>query len=228
MPIYHTLGSIPRKRHTAFRKPGGGIYAEELMGHEGFTGTSSLLYHVHPPTTVKSVRRVKETAFEADPDQTLRHRHFLTARAKKGGSPTLDRVPLLFNQDIAMLYVEPDEQDEHYYRNAQADELVYVAKGKGTIESVFGDLPFGEGDYLVVHRGILHRYVFDPAGDPPKLLVFESRGHVRSPKRYRNEFGQLKEGAPYSERDIRIPHETRHARRDGRLPPPREAVRRHQ
>ncbi len=205
MPIYHTLGSIPRKRHTAFRKPGGGIYAEELMGHEGFTGTSSLLYHVHPPTTVKSVRRIKETAFEADPDLTLRHRHFLTARAKKGGSPTLDRVPLMFNQDIAMLYVEPDKQDEHYYRNAQSDELVYVAKGAGKIESVFGDLPFGEGDYLVVHRGILHRYVFDPAGEPPKLLVFESRGHVRSPKRYRNEFGQLKEGAPYSERDIRIP-----------------------
>ena len=122
MPIYHTLGSIPRKRHTAFRKPGGGIYAEELMGHEGFTGTSSLLYHVHPPTTVKSVRRVKETKLEADPDQTLRHRHFLTARAKKGGSPTLDRIPLMFNPDIAMFYVEPNKQDEHFYRNAQCDE----------------------------------------------------------------------------------------------------------
>jgi homogentisate 1,2-dioxygenase len=205
MPIYHTLGSIPRKRHTVFRKPGGGIYAEELMGHEGFTGTSSLLYHVYPPTTVKSVRRVKETALEPDPDQTLRHRHFLTARATKGGSPTLDRIPLMFNPDIAMLYVEPDKQDEHYYRNAQCDELVYVAKGKGVLESVFGKLPFGEGDYLVIHRGILHRYVFDATAEKPKLLVFESRGHVRWPKRYRNEFGQLKEGAPYSERDMRRP-----------------------
>ena len=109
MPIYHTMGSIPRKRHIAFRKPDGGLYAEELMGHEGFTGTSSLLYHAHPPTTVKAVRRVKELKLEADPDQTLRHRHFLTSRVKKGGSPTLDRTPLLFNQDIAMLYVEPDE-----------------------------------------------------------------------------------------------------------------------
>jgi homogentisate 1,2-dioxygenase len=202
MPIYHSLGSIPKKRHTAFRKPTGGIYAEELMGHEGFTGTSALLYHVHPPTTVKSVRRVKETKLEADPDATLRHRHFLTSKATKGGSPTLDRIPLLFNQDIAMHYVEPDTEDEHFYRNAQADELVYVAKGKGTLESVFGDLPFGEGDYLVIHRGILHRYRF---AAPSKLLVMESRGHVRWPKRYRNEFGQLKEGAPYSERDIRRP-----------------------
>lgn len=205
MSIYHTLGQIPRKRHTVFRKPNGGIYAEELMGHEGFTGTSALLYHVHPPTTVKSVRRIKETAFEADPDQALRHRHFLTGRVKPGGSPTMDRTPLMFNQDIAMLYVAPDEQDAHFYRNAQADELVYVAKGAGVLESVFGDLPFGEGDYLVIHRGILHRYKFDLNADQPRLVVFESRGHVRWPKRYRNEFGQLKEGAPYSERDMRRP-----------------------
>jgi homogentisate 1,2-dioxygenase len=205
MPIYHTLGQIPRKRHTVFRKPNGGIYAEELMGHEGFTGTSSLLYHTHPPTTVKSVRRIRESVLEADPDQALRHRHFLTARAKSGGSPTLDRIPLLFNNDVAMLYVEPTVTDDHYYRNAQADELVYVAKGGGVLESVYGDLPFGEGDYLVNHRGILHRYRFDDAVGQTKLLVMESHGHIRWPKRYRNEFGQLKEGAPYSERDIRRP-----------------------
>jgi len=205
MPIYTQLGEVPKKRHTAFRKPDGGIYAEELMGHEGFTGTSALLYHVHPPTTVKSVRRLMETCLEADPDHALRHRHFRTAHAKKGGSPTLDRIPMLFNQDIVMSYVEPTVEDEHFYRNAQADELVYVAKGGGVVQSVFGDLPFGEGDYLIIHRGILHRYQFDASKEPQKLLVMESRGHVRWPKRYRNEFGQLKEGAPYSERDIRRP-----------------------
>jgi homogentisate 1,2-dioxygenase len=209
MPIYHTMGQIPRKRHIAFRKPGGGIYAEQLVGHEGFTGTSSLLYHVHPPTTVKSVRRVKETKYEPDPDPTLRHRHFLTSRAKKGGSPTLDRTPLLFNADVAMLYVEPDENDAHFYRNAQGDECVYVAKGSGVLETQFGDLPFGEGDYLIIHRGIMHRYRLDLGADAPKLLVMESRGHIRWPKRYRNQFGQLIEGAPYSERDIRRPTELR-------------------
>src|SRR6266550_3946757 len=135
MPIYHTLGSIPRKRHTAFRRPDGGLYAEELMGHEGFTGTSSLLYHVHPPTTVKQVKRAKERKPAPDSDQTLRHRHFLTSKAKKGGSPTLERIARLFNQDIAMLYVAPDEQDAHFYRNAQCDELVYVAKGEGVLET---------------------------------------------------------------------------------------------
>jgi homogentisate 1,2-dioxygenase len=201
------LGQIPRKRHIAFRKPGGGLYAEELMGHEGFTGTSSLLYHTHPPTTVKSVRRVKETKYEEDTDTTLRHRHFRTSHAKKGGSPTLDRIPLLFNQDVAMLYVEPDVEDKHFYRNGQADELVYVSKGKGVLESVFGDLPFHEGDYLVIHRGITHKYRFEKDAEQPKLLIMESRGHIRVPKRYRNEFGQMMEGAPFSERDFRGPSE---------------------
>lgn len=204
MPIYHTLGSIPRKRHIAFRKKDGGIYHEELVGHEGFTGTSALLYHVHPPTTVKAARRLKETCYEPDPDKTLKHRHFLTSKAKKGGSATLDRIPILFNADIAMLYVEPTTQDEHYYRNAQGDELVYVSKGRGVLESSYGELPYREGDYLIIHRGILHRFRMETGVDH-KFLVMESRGHIRWPKRYRNEFGQLKEGAPYSERDIRRP-----------------------
>ena len=217
MPIYHSLGAIPKKRHTAFRKPGGGIYAEELMGHEGFSGTSSLLYHIYPPTTVKSVRRLSEVAYEPDCDRALRHRHFKTAQAKTGGSPTLDRLPLLFNADIAMLYVEPDRDDPHFYRNAQGDELIYVAKGQGVLESVYGDLPFHEGDYLIIHRGILHRYKLDPR-EPLKFLVFESRGHVRWPARYRNEFGQLKEGAPYSERDIRRPVELKTHDERGEFP----------
>jgi homogentisate 1,2-dioxygenase len=207
MPYYHTLGKIPRKRHIAFRKPEGGLYAEQLVGHEGFTGTSALLYHTYAPTTVRSVKRFAELTLEADVDTTLRHRHFRTGRMKAGGSPTLDRVPLLFNQDVAMLYVEPTKEDEHFYRNAQADEIVYVCKGKGTLETQYGDLPFGEGDYLVIHRGIMHRYRFESGSERAKLLVMEGKGHTRPPKRYRNEYGQLIEGAPYSERDIRVPRE---------------------
>jgi homogentisate 1,2-dioxygenase len=204
MPFYHALGSIPRKRHIVFRRPDGGLYAEELMGHEGFVGTSSLLYHTHPPTTVKSARKVCDAKLEADEDTSLRHRHFLTARARKGGSATLDRIPLLFNSDIAMAYVEPDRIDAHFHRNSQADEVIYVAEGEGTLESVFGDLPYRSGDYVVIHRNITHRWRLD-ASRPSKFLVMESRGHVRFPRRYRNDFGQLLEGAPFSERDIRRP-----------------------
>jgi homogentisate 1,2-dioxygenase len=207
MPFYHALGKIPPKRHIAFRKPGGGIYSEQLMGHEGFTGTSALLYHVHPPTTIQSVRRVCEMKLEADPDQTLRHRHFLTSRIREGGSAILDRTPLLYNDDIAMYYVVPDREDEFFYRNAQADEVVYVAKGSGVFESQYGNLPFREGDYVVVHRGILHKWRYDRSGDPVHFLVMESRGHIRTPTRYRNDFGQMVEGAPFCERDIRRPME---------------------
>ena len=205
MPIYHTLGNLPRKRHTVFRRPDGGLYAEELMGHEGFVGTSSLLYHTHPPTTVVNARRVRDVVWEADDATSLRHRHFLTAKAPKGGSATLDRTPILFNGDIGMLYVEPVTTDNHYYRNSQADEVVYVVEGSGTLESVFGDLPYKSGDYVVIHRNITHRWKL--GSGPTKLLVFESRGHVSWPKRYRNQFGQLLEGAPYCERDIRRPPE---------------------
>jgi homogentisate 1,2-dioxygenase len=218
MPVYHTLGEIPRKRHTAFRKPDGGIYAEELMGHEGFVGTSSLLYHIHPPTTVKSARKLRDVTLEADEDTSLRHRHFLTSRARKGGSATLDRVPLLFNAEISMHYVEPDENDAHFYRNSQADEVVYVVEGHGVLESVFGELPLQPGDYVVIHRNITHRWKFDFAKGPVKLLPMESRGHVRFPKRYRNEFGQLLEGAPFSERDIRRPAELKPRDEKGDFP----------
>lgn len=208
MPMYQSRGQIPRKRHTVFRRPDGGLYSEQLVGHEGFHGTSALLYHVHPPTTVKSVRRLRETPYEASDDVTLKHRHFRTAQAPAGGSPTLDRVPLLFNPDIAMLYVAPDENDTHFYRNAQGDEVVYVASGQGVLETQYGDLPYSEGDYVVIHRGIMHRWRMDLAV-PHKLLVMESRGHVRFPKRYLNPFGQIVEGAPYSERDIKLPTELR-------------------
>jgi homogentisate 1,2-dioxygenase len=202
VPVYHAAGRIPRKRHIAFRKPDGGLYAEQLMGNEGFTGPSSLLYHVHPPTTVRSVKRLGDVKYQADADLTLRHRHFRTARLARGGSPTLDRTPILFNDDIAMLFSQPDREDAHFYRNAQGDEVVYVAEGEGTLETQFGNLAITPGDYLVIHRGILHRYRFTK---PAKLLIFESRGYVRTPTRYRNDYGQIVEGAPYSERDFRVP-----------------------
>ena len=180
MPVYHSLGNIPRKRHIAFRKPDGSLYSEQLVGNEGFTGPSSLLYHVYPPTTVRSVKRLGDVKYEADTDLTLRHRHFRTAQFKRGGSPTLDRTSLLFNNDVAMLYSAPDKQDEHFYRNAQCDEVVYVPEGEGHLETQFGDLPIIPGDYLVIHRGILQRYHFTKHAQP---LIMESRGYVRTPTR---------------------------------------------
>ena len=220
MPIYHTLGPIPRKRHIAFRKPDGGIYAEELMGHEGFTGTSSLLYHVHPPTTVKSARRLREMKYEADPDQTLRHRHFLTSQVKKGGSPTLDRIPLLFNSDIAMLVRRAGREGRALLsQRAGATSWCTSARGSGTLESVFGDLPYREGDYLVIHRGILHRWRFD-LDERADRSCWSSRAADTSAGP-----SAIATSSASSTRARRTPsatsgarRELTHARREGRLP----------
>jgi len=205
MPFYHALGSLPRKRHIAFRSPGGRLYAEELMGNHGFSGSSSLLYHVHPPTVVRATREVMRVPRVAADSRELRHRHFRTGQVPAGGSPTLHRTLLLFNDEVSMAVVHADHVDKHFFRNAQADEILYVTKGAGTLETPFGNIAFTDGDYLVIPRGIIYRLVFDPAAGPLTLLVIESRGMVRTPRRYRTEFGQMKEGAPFSERDIRRP-----------------------
>ena len=205
MPIYQQRGQLPRKRHVVFRQPDGSLHPEELIGNKGFTGPSSLLYHLRQPTTVKSVRGLGDLRWESDPDRTLRHRHFRAARLKGGPSPVLDRVPLLFNADVALSLCTPERGDEFFYRNGQGDELLYVDQGSGALETPLGRLAFGRGDYVVIPRGILHRYELGEG--PWRFLVIESTGYVRTPKRYRNEHGQLVEGAPFCERDLRAPQE---------------------
>jgi homogentisate 1,2-dioxygenase len=203
MPIYHQLGRIPRKRHIAFRKEGGGIHYEELVGNKGFTGPSSLLYHLRLPTAVKSVREVRALAWVTEPERLVRHRHFRTSGLATGPSPVLDRVPLLFNADVALSIARPTKEDTFFYRNGQGDEVVYVVEGEGVLESSFGEVAWRAGDYVVVPRGVLHRFRLGKG--PFRFLVIESAGYVRTPKHYRNEHGQLTEMAPYSERDIRRP-----------------------
>ena len=203
MPIYHRLGEVPRKRHMAFRGRGDRLITEELIGNEGFSGPASLVYHLHPPTRLKDVRLVRSLGWQAEPDRVLRHRHFRTAGLTTGPNPVFDRVPLLFNADVAIALVRPSTDEEAFYRNAQGDEIVYVTEGSGALESPLGTLPFRPGDYVVVPRGILHRYRLE--GRPATFLVIESAGYVRTPKRYRNAYGQLLEHSPFSERDIRRP-----------------------
>lgn len=206
MPIYHRLGKIPPKRHSAFRKEDGSLHPEQLVGNKGFVGISSLLYHLHPPTRVTAVRPFAPVTIEADSSQELKHRHFRSHRLAPGGSAVLNRVPLLFNRDVTSFFVQPDIEDDFFYRNSQGDELVYVSEGEGKLESQFGDLPFVSGDYIVIPRGILHRYRYTGDG-PVKLLILEAPGYYRTPKRYRNEHGQLTENAPFSERDFKLPQD---------------------
>lgn len=205
MPYYHRLGELPHKRHTVYRQPDGELYHEHLMGSCGFSGASSLLYHRRRPTSLTGSRTLRRSTWQSDSDSTLRMRHFRLAEAPAATSHVLDRLPLLYNHDVALEFVRPTRSDDFYYRNSQADEITYVCAGQGVLESQMGLLPFRQGDYVVVPRGILHRFRLDEGAT--MFLVIESQGQVRPPSRYRNEWGQLLEHSPYCERDIRAPSE---------------------
>lgn len=204
MPVYHKLGNIPRKRHTVFKSPEGNLYQEHLVGTYGFSGPQSLLYRIHPPTEVLRTKKIADVKIEEDPDTTLRMRHFRLNSISETGSAVTDRIPVLFNGDVRVYFAAQTKTDDFYYRNAQADEMIYVSEGSGTLESEFGNLPFKSGDHLVIHRSILHKLVID---EPVKLLIVEAFGFFKSPNRYRNDWGQMEEHAPYCERDIRAPEE---------------------
>lgn len=203
MPAYHRLGQLPKKRHTVFRQLDGGLYHEHLMGSRGFSGPASLLYHQRPPTSILSTRFVQTLEWHRDEDATLRMRHFHLHRLPAAASATLDRVPLLFNGDVALLFAQPTASDQFLYRNADADELVYVAEGTGVLESQMGELAYRAGDYVVIPRGIIHRWSLGQAAH--RLLVVESAGPIRPPARYLNDQGQFLEHSPYCDRDIRRP-----------------------
>src|SRR5579871_4205129 len=202
MPYYRRVGEVPRKRHARFPRPQGGWYAEELMGEEGFSSASSLLYHRGSPTAI-----VGAEAVEAEPaclraNQPLLPRHFRTHLVPGGGDLVTGRAPLLGNDDVRILYAVAD-RPSGLYRNAEGDEVVYVEEGAAVLESVFGTLPLQQGDYAVVPMSTTHRFV--PTTATVRALVIEARGHVHPPRRYLSDEGQFLEHAPYSERDLRAP-----------------------
>jgi len=203
---YVQHGSVPRQRHTQHRAPDGTLYAEELFGVEGFTGRSSLLYHLVPPTRTHRVEAGPVIALERAAERVHRHHLVKTADLPPSGDIVGGRVPLFFNRDVVMGVVRPAEAmpPGRFYRNGEGDELLYVHEGHGRFESVFGSLEYEPGDYLVIPIGTTWR--LDPARDDvQRMLWLETPGEIEPPRRYRNEYGQLLEHAPYYHRDIRVP-----------------------
>jgi len=203
MPYYLRVGDVPAKRHTYFAAPDGGYHYEELIGQEGFAQESSLLYHRRSPSAIVAVEAVAECSpRDARPDHPLVPRHLRTRDIPAGGDAIRHRVALLRNDDVTVCFVAADASSE-LYRNATGDELVFVHEGRAVLESSFGTIPVGPGDYVHVPAGTTHRWVVvEPA---LRCLVVEARGHVRVPRKYLTERGQMREGAPFSERDLRTP-----------------------
>jgi homogentisate 1,2-dioxygenase len=203
MPRYVKLGDVPRKRHTQFRKPDGTLYAEEVFGTKGFSGIASILYHGHPPTQVAEFTPLEDIRPELLPDTSLHHRHLKTSAIPAHGDPITGRVPLLVNPDVSIGLCCPVESMSYFYKNADEDDLLFIHEGNGRLETLFGTLPYHAGDYLVIPRGTIYRVVAETP--ETRMLVIESVSAVETPRRYRNEYGQLLEHAPYCERDIRVP-----------------------
>jgi homogentisate 1,2-dioxygenase len=217
MPYYRAVGEIPRKRHTRFRRPDGGLYAEELMGAEGFSSDSALLYHRNLPTAIVDAETMPDTGRSTVPNLPLKPRHFRTQDLgwkSPGAWDSVDAVTgrrqLVANADVSVCFVAAGAASP-LYRNAFGDELLYVQSGSGTIETIYGALPVGEGDYVVLPTSTTYRVVPSNIPDagapqqPVRILVMEAAGHIGPPRRYLAARGQFLEHAPYCERDIRGP-----------------------
>ena len=207
MPQYRQLGSIPPKRHTAHPATPGyrneGIYYEEVITTQGFSRAYSIVYHLRPPTRVLKVENLGTRPTESV-EVPLRHVHTQSARLPAKGDPITGRAPLMFNADVILSRCRPVSAQQRFYRNAKADELVFVHRGRGNLKTMFGLLPFRPMDYIVIPKCTTYEIEFD-ASEQPELLVVESNGDLGFPPRYLNPDGQFRLGAPFCERDLHGP-----------------------
>jgi homogentisate 1,2-dioxygenase len=210
MAYYRRSGEVPPKRHTQFRTPDGGLYYEELMGEEGFSSDSSLLYHRSIPSAIVDASPWELLGVDTTPNHPLIPRHLklhdlFPGEDWKAVDAVIGRRLVLGNADVRISYVVAGESSP-LYRNTLGDECVYVESGSAAVETVFGVLDVRQGDYVILPRSTTHRWV--PVGSGPlRLYVIEANSHIAPPKRYLTRFGQLLETAPYCERDLHGPGE---------------------
>ena len=198
------MGSVPPKRHTIHEKPEGGIYYEQLFGTEGFHGLSSLLYHTHRPTMISSYGETIDLKPKAAIENNIKSRMLEGFNIKSKDDFLKARIPVLFNDDVQIDIASPKKGTINYfYKNSDSDEILFIQKGSGILKTLFGELRFNYADYLVIPRGTIYKIEFNTPDN--KLLIIESKSPIVTPRRYRNEFGQLLEHSPFCERDIKLP-----------------------
>lgn len=206
MPIYHKQGQIPHKRHTTFRKPDGTLYAEELFSTEGFSNVYSLIYHCHPPTMVKHLGEPYSVEPKIAREKHLKHTSLKGFKIKAEDDYLKSRKPVLVNSDLHISLAAPKKSmTDYFYKNSQADELIFVHVGSGTLKTGYGKIKFEYGDYIVIPRGTIYQLEFNDENN--RLFIIESFTPIVTPKRYRNQVGQLLEHSPFCERDMKLPQD---------------------
>ncbi|MCJ8503979.1 homogentisate 1,2-dioxygenase [Kocuria flava] len=210
MAYYRQLGPVPQQRHTLFKDSDGNVLYEELMGEEGFSLDSSLLYHKHIPSALVGARSWELPDQSLTPNDPLLPRHlklhelFTEEQASVTDAVTGRRL-VLGNADVRLSYAYVGKTSP-LYKNGIGDECVYVERGSALVETQFGALEAAEGDYVMIPRATIHRWVLR-GGETARLYFIEANSHIAPPKRYLSKYGQLLEHAPYSERDLRGPTE---------------------
>ena len=206
MPHYYKLGTIPHKRHTQFRKPDGGLYSEQLFSTEGFSNDYALLYHTHPPTQIIKTEPQIDVLPTIAEEKMLKHRSLEGFKIRPAKDYLQSRVAVLVNADCHIVLAAPQESmKDYFYKNTDADEMIFVHQGSGTVHTQYGELPFSYGDYIVLPRGTIYQISF--ATSENRLFIVESFSPLRYPRRYMSKYGQLMEHSPYCERDIRPPQD---------------------
>lgn len=206
MPVYHKLGQIPPKRHTQFRKSSGDLYYEQLFGTIGFDGMSSLLYHTHRPTMISEVGEPIDMTPEIAVERNMKSRKLIGFDVTPADDYLDSRVALMVNSDVHIGLAAPRKSlIEYFYKNADADEMLFIHRGTGTLRTIFGNIKFEYGDYLIIPRGMIYQIEFD--AEDNRILYAESFHPIYTPKRYRNHFGQLLEHSPFCERDLKLPQD---------------------
>jgi len=212
MPNYMHFGDIPQKRHTRLDRNANSSFKQEGIAYEhvittaGFNRAYSIMYHLRPPTRVKKIESAGEWKIQEANEQQLRHYHLRSNQLPRAGDPIRGRVPLMLNADVTCYRCRPSQNQQMLYRNGAADEVIFVFHGGGVLESAYGLLDYREGDYIVIPRGTTYRLVPKRVADDDHLIL-EAEGAVRVPPKYLNRDGQIKLGAPYSERDLHGPRE---------------------
>ncbi len=204
MAHYHTLGNIPHKRHTQFRKPDGELYSEQLFSTEGFSNDYSILYHCHPPTEIIKTDEPVNVQPKIAEEKMLKHRSLEGFNIKPEKDYLKSRKAVLVNNDCHIVLAAPQQSmTDYFYKNADADELIFIHEGSGVLKTQYGNLEFAYGDYLVIPRGSIYQIEF--ATENNRLFIVESFSPIRYPKKYVSKLGQLMEHSPFCERDIRQP-----------------------
>ncbi|UCD60349.1 MAG: homogentisate 1,2-dioxygenase [Flavobacteriaceae bacterium] len=204
MPLYHKLGDLPHKRHTIFKKKDGSLHYEQLFGTIGFDGMSSLMYHLYRPTMVKEVGEAEDLSPKTAVKYNIKSRLLKGFQVSPEDDYLDSRKVVLFNGDVHLALSAPKKSmTDYFYKNADADELLFVHRGKGILKTMLGEIPFGYGDYILIPRGMIYQITFEDGDN--RLFITESYHPIYTPKRYRNWFGQHLEHSPFCERDFRLP-----------------------